>query len=131
MANIAHTDYPAGRSECPFGVDSSMIELIIRPWKQLVNGVKLHIKQWTSPISARLVTGILSDARRTQGTKRESLVWDVATSGVKALPSDGLCRRLRSGLGRLWSSFSSFLLTLEIDVVRQKFVNLGQIRATL
>ncbi|MCJ7735957.1 MAG: integrase core domain-containing protein [Anaerolineae bacterium] len=39
-----------------------MIELIIRPWKLLIGRVKLHIKQWTKPVTTGLVAGILSDA---------------------------------------------------------------------
>jgi hypothetical protein len=43
-----------------------MIELITRPWNKLVGSVKLHIKQWTKPVTTGLVTGILSDTTRSR-----------------------------------------------------------------
>ena len=43
-----------------------MIELITRPWNKLVGSVKLRIKQWTKPVTPRLVTGILSDSTRSR-----------------------------------------------------------------
>jgi hypothetical protein len=66
LANIAQTGYHAVRSEYPFGVDNSMVELIIRPWKLLIDRVKLHIKLWTKPVTTGLVTGILSDTTRSR-----------------------------------------------------------------
>ena len=38
-----------------------MVQLIIRVWELLIGRVKLHIKQWTKPVTTGLVTGILSD----------------------------------------------------------------------
>jgi transposase InsO family protein len=43
-----------------------MIETIIDPWKQLVSHVKQHIKQWTKPLTTRLVIGTLSDMTRSR-----------------------------------------------------------------
>jgi len=34
-----------------------MIEIIPRPWKQLINRVKLHTKQWTRPTTSAIVAG--------------------------------------------------------------------------
>ena len=43
-----------------------MIEPIARPWNKLIGSVKLHIKQWTKPVTPRLVTDILSDTTRSR-----------------------------------------------------------------
>ena len=43
-----------------------MLEVILRPWKQLVNRVKLHIKQWTKPLASRLLLGSLADMTRSR-----------------------------------------------------------------
>ena len=43
-----------------------MPELIIRPWRQLIGLVKLYIKRWTTPATARLTPGILSDTTRSR-----------------------------------------------------------------
>ena len=66
MANIAQICYHAGRSENLFGAENSMIELITRPWNKLVGSVKLHIKQWTKPVTTGFVTGIISDTTRSR-----------------------------------------------------------------
>ena len=66
MVNTILTGYHAGRSETPFGVDSSMIDLIIDAWKQLVNQVRQLIKQWTKPLASRLLLGSLADMTRSR-----------------------------------------------------------------
>ena len=43
-----------------------MIKVIIRSCKQLIGRVKLHIKQWTKPVTTGLVTSILSDTTRSR-----------------------------------------------------------------
>ena len=43
-----------------------MIEIIPRPWKQLINRVKLHTKQWTRPTTSAIVAGSLSDLTRSR-----------------------------------------------------------------
>ena len=43
-----------------------MMELITRLWKLLIDHVKLHIKQWTRPVTTGLVTGTLSDTTRSR-----------------------------------------------------------------
>jgi hypothetical protein len=44
-----------------------MIEIIPRPWKQLINRVKLHTKQWTRPTTCAIVAGSLSDLQTADG----------------------------------------------------------------
>jgi hypothetical protein len=43
-----------------------MLEVILRPWKQLVSRVKLHIKQWIKPVTTGFVTGTLSATTRSR-----------------------------------------------------------------
>jgi transposase InsO family protein len=43
-----------------------MTELVTRLWNKLVSSVKLHIKQWTRPVTTGLVTGSLSDTTRSR-----------------------------------------------------------------
>ena len=38
-----------------------MIQLVLHAWELLFDWVKLHIKQWTKPVTTGLVRGILSD----------------------------------------------------------------------
>jgi transposase InsO family protein len=66
LANTARTGYHARRSEYLFGVDNIVIELITRLWNKLVSNIKLHIKQWTRPVTTGLVTGTLSDTMRSR-----------------------------------------------------------------
>jgi putative transposase len=66
MVNTILIGYHAGRSETPFGVDSSMIDPIVDAWKQLVNQVGQLIKQWTRPLASRLLLGSLADVTRSR-----------------------------------------------------------------
>ena len=43
-----------------------MIDHIIDAWKQLVNQVKQLLRQWTKPITARLLLGSLADMTRSR-----------------------------------------------------------------
>jgi hypothetical protein len=66
MVNTIATGYHASRPETPFGVDWGIIDHIIDAWKQLVNQVKQLIRQWTKPITARLLLGSLADMARSR-----------------------------------------------------------------
>jgi hypothetical protein len=43
-----------------------MIRRILNSWKNLGSRVKQHLRQWTKPVTAILVTGILSDMTRSR-----------------------------------------------------------------
>jgi len=66
IANITLTGYHAGKSAYPFGVENSMIELITHLWNKLAGSIKLHVKQWTRPLTTGLATGTLSDTMRSR-----------------------------------------------------------------
>ncbi len=50
----------------PLGVNRHMIERILNFWKNLGSWVKQHLKQWTKPTTAILVTETLSDMTRSR-----------------------------------------------------------------
>jgi hypothetical protein len=66
VANIDQIGYRDVRSECPIGVDNSVIELVTGLWNKLIGRVRLRIRQWTRAVTTGLVTGILSDSTRSR-----------------------------------------------------------------
>ncbi|MHC4620141.1 MAG: hypothetical protein ACYTEQ_20535 [Planctomycetota bacterium] len=47
-------------------MDNIVFELITRLWNKLIDRVKLHIKQWTRPVTTGPVAGILADTTRSR-----------------------------------------------------------------
>ena len=48
------------------GVDNGMLPAFLSPWKNLLNRLEQHFKQWAKPATVALAAGSISDLSRSR-----------------------------------------------------------------